>query len=72
LLKFQIKAAYIPKILVHMRSGGISNKSLGNRLRANRNDRRAWEINGLTPLPWTLLVKPLRKIGQWWQKPTTY
>jgi len=69
LLKHQIKAAYIPKILVHMRSGGISNKSLGNRLRANRNDRRAWEVNGLTPLPWTLLAKPLRKIGQWWQKP---
>jgi glycosyltransferase len=70
LLKYQIKAAYIPKIIVNMRSGGVSNKNLGNRLRANRNDRRAWEANGLTPLPWTLLAKPLRKISQWWQRPS--
>jgi len=69
LLRYKIKAAYIPKILVNMRVGGISNKTLGNRLRANRNDRRAWSVNGLMPLPWTLLAKPLRKLGQWWQKP---
>ena len=69
LLRYRIKAAYIPKILVHMRPGGISNRNLANRLRANRNDRRAWTVNGLTPLPWTLLAKPLRKIGQWLSRP---
>jgi len=65
LLKHKIKAKYIPKVLVHMRTGGISNRSLKNRIKANRMDRRAWEVNNLTPYPWTLWVKPLRKIGQW-------
>jgi len=48
-----------------MRSGGMSNASLKNRLLANRNDRLAWEVNGLKPYPWTLYLKPLRKVGQY-------
>jgi len=65
LLKHQAKAAYIPKVLVHMRNAGMSNASLQNRLRANRFDRQAWRVNGIRPRPWTLVAKPLRKIGQW-------
>jgi len=65
LLKRQINVAYIPEVLVHMRCGGVSNLSLGNRLKANRMDRKAWEVNGLKPYPWTLWAKPLRKLGQW-------
>lgn len=65
LVKHRIKAAYIPEVLVKMRTGGISNASLRNRLLANRMDRRAWEVNQLHPYPWTLYLKPLRKIGQW-------
>jgi len=69
LLKHRIKVVYIPEVLVKMRVGGISNASLTNRLLANRMDRKAWEINGLKPYPWTLWMKPLRKIPQWWQRP---
>jgi glycosyltransferase involved in cell wall biosynthesis len=69
LLKYGIKVAYIPEVLVRMRIGGASNSSLRNRLAANRMDRKAWEVNGLKPHPWTLLMKPLRKIPQWWQRP---
>ena len=65
LLKERISTVYIPEILVRMRTGGISNASLANRLRANRMDRRAWTINGLRPYPWTLWMKPMRKISQW-------
>ncbi len=65
LLKERISAAYIPSLLVAMLLGGASNATLKNRLRANRMDRRAWEVNGLTPKPWTILLKPLRKITQW-------
>lgn len=65
LLKYKLKAAYIPEVLVHMRTGGVSNSRLSNRLRANRMDRKAWEVNGLKPYPWTLYMKPLRKMGQW-------
>jgi hypothetical protein len=32
-------------------------------------DRRAWEVNDLRPYPWTIMAKPLRKIGQWWSRP---
>jgi glycosyltransferase len=69
LLKHRIKVAYIPEVLVKMRVGGVSNASLENRLKANQMDRKAWEVNGLKPYPWTLWMKPLRKIPQWWQRP---
>ena len=65
LLRERLPAAYIPRVLVAMRTGGASNASLAARLRANRMDRRAWEVNGLTPRPWTIPLKPLRKLSQW-------
>ncbi|MGC8605237.1 MAG: glycosyltransferase family 2 protein, partial [Desulfomonilaceae bacterium] len=61
LLKYQVKAQYIPEILVKMRIGGKSNVSLKQRLIANRYDKKAWEVNGLKPRPWTLVLKPLSK-----------
>jgi glycosyltransferase len=68
-LRYRIKLAYIPEVLVQMRVGGVSNATVGNRLKANRNDRKAWEVNGLKPCPWTLFLKPMRKIPQWWFRP---
>jgi len=65
LLKYRIKAVYIPETLVHMRMGGISNASVTNRLKANAMDRKAWKVNNLKPYPWTLYFKPLRKVLQW-------
>jgi glycosyltransferase len=68
LFKHRISSAYLPEILVRMRTGGISNSSLRNRWLANREDRKAWRLNGLTHRPWTLIAKPLRKLSQWWKK----
>ena len=65
LLKNNITSVYIPEALVKMRVGGRSNASIKNRLIANRYDRIAWKINGLKPYPWTLTLKPFRKIGQY-------
>jgi glycosyltransferase involved in cell wall biosynthesis len=65
LLKHGRTVAYIPEVLVHMRTGGTSNASLLNRIRANRMDRKAWRVNGLKPWPWTLIFKPLRKVVQY-------
>jgi glycosyltransferase len=64
LVRHRIPARYVPSVLVRMRTGGVSNRSLGNRVAANRMDRLAWKANGLTPLPWTGVAKPLRKLGQ--------
>lgn len=69
LLKSGISTIYIPRVLVKMRCGGKSNASLLNRLNANRYDRKAWEVNGLRPKPWTLLMKPISKIKQYFSKP---
>lgn len=69
LVRYRLHAKYIPRVFVKMRTGGVSNASLQNRLLANRMDRKAWTANDLTPYPWTLAMKPLRKIGQWLLKP---
>jgi glycosyltransferase involved in cell wall biosynthesis len=63
-VKHQCKAVYLPYLLVKMRAGGMSNASLKNRLKANREDGMAWKINGLKPYFFTTSVKPLRKISQ--------
>jgi len=69
LLKYRISTTYLSDIIVKMRDGGVSNASLKNRIRANRMDRTAWKINGLKPYPWTLWMKPLRKLGQYFANP---
>ena len=66
--KHKINVAYIPKTLVKMRVGGQSNISLKNRLKANNEDRFAWKINELKPHFYTLFLKPLSKLGQFFRK----
>ncbi|PVD52037.1 glycosyl transferase [Terrimonas sp.] len=68
LLKHNIKAAYINKVIIKMRVGGVSTGSLKNRIKANRQDRMAWKINNLKPFPFTLYLKPMRKLGQFFIK----
>lgn len=60
-----ITPVYIPCQLVAMRAGGASNISLAYRLKAHMMDWRAWQVNSLCPYPWTLPLKPIRKIIQW-------
>ena len=64
MVKCGVKTTYLPEVLVKMRAGGISNASLKNRFRANMMDRKAWKVNGMKPYPWTLDLKPLRKLNQ--------
>jgi glycosyltransferase involved in cell wall biosynthesis len=63
--KQNIRLCYIPKFFVKMRTGGTSNRTLFNRLRANLEDRKAWHINGLKPKWYTLLLKPAIKLRQY-------
>jgi glycosyltransferase involved in cell wall biosynthesis len=64
LMRYHIRMHYLPKILVSMRTGGKSTGSILNRLRANRQDLRAWKVNGLIPHPLIRLLKPFRKLNQ--------
>jgi glycosyltransferase involved in cell wall biosynthesis len=58
-----IQPAYIPEVLVHMRTGGTSNKSLMNLLRKSREDYAAMRQNGVGGVH-TLLLKNATKLPQ--------
>ena len=64
LYKHDIQVAYLPDIIIKMRIGGQSTVSLKNRLRANKEDRAAWQLNHLHPKFYTTYLKPLRKLNQ--------
>ena len=65
LYKEKCRVAYLPKTIVKMRDGGQSNQSIQNRIRANREDKKAWALNDLHPYFFTLLLKPARKLIQY-------
>lgn len=67
--KHRIRLSYLNELTVMMRAGGVSNQSIKHRLRANREDAEAWRLNNLKPYFFTLWLKPLRKLGQFLQKP---
>lgn len=56
--------AYVPRTLVHMEVGGVSNASWINRLRSNAEDREAWRLNLVRPALGFRFLKPLRKLRQ--------
>lgn len=58
-----IRTAYIPEVLVKMRVGGASNRSLRNILQKSREDYRALRVNGVGGLG-ALAWKNLSKLPQ--------
>ena len=66
--KHNISVVYLPEVITKMRVGGQSNVTLLNRLKANKEDKLAWSINDLKPGSLTLIMKPLRKISQFFKK----
>ncbi len=64
LYKHKVSSDYLPELIVRMRTGGASNRSIRKRLIANWEDRLAWKINGLRPYFFTPVLKPIRKIKQ--------
>lgn len=67
--KNKASLSYMNEVTIVMRAGGISNSSLRNRLRANREDQLAWQYNELKPYFFTFWLKPLRKLKQYISKP---
>lgn len=63
LWKNNVTASYIPEVLIKMRVGGESNRSISNIIRKSKEDRRALIVNGLSPTR-ALLGKNLSKIPQ--------
>ncbi len=64
--KYKISTTYIPEVLVKMRVGGESNRSLRNMIIKSREDYSAWKTNGLRRKFYTIPFKNLSKIPQFW------
>jgi glycosyltransferase involved in cell wall biosynthesis len=64
LYRYQISVGYLPEEIIRMRAGGMSNASWRNRWLANREDKRAWQVNNLRPRFFTFVLKPFRKLLQ--------
>jgi glycosyltransferase involved in cell wall biosynthesis len=62
-----IQSAYIPEVLVKMRVGGASNRSLSNVVRKSAEDYRALRANGVGSAG-ALVWKNLSKISQFWNR----
>lgn len=62
-----VRAAYIPEVLVRMRAGGASNRSLGAMLRKSREDLTAMQRSGVGGFG-TLLCKNVRKLPQFFRR----
>lgn len=58
-----LRSAYIPEVLVKMRTGGASNRSLAHIMLKSREDLRAMRSNGVGSVG-TLLAKNLSKLPQ--------
>ncbi len=66
--RYRISTAYLPEITIKMRMGGFGNESIRAKIQANLEDRKAWMLNGMNPGFFTLLYKPVSKIGQFFKK----
>jgi len=60
----QLKALYLPVLMVNMRTGGVSNKGLSSLLSALKNDYKALKRNNVPNPLLVLLKKKLNKLSQ--------
>ncbi|ESW59816.1 MAG: glycosyl transferase [Rhodobacter sp. CACIA14H1] len=67
LVRGKIRLGYLPEVMVRMRVGGASNRSLGQILRKSREDYRAMRRHGVGGIG-TLLSKNFGKVGQFIKK----
>jgi glycosyltransferase len=61
--KHRITTAYLPEVMVRMRVGGASNRSLKNIIRKSKEDYQAIKDNSFGSV-FTLVFKNLRKVTQ--------
>jgi glycosyltransferase len=66
--KNRISTHYIPEVLVKMKIGGASNKNLINMVRKTYEDYRAWKVNNLDFRIYTIFLKNIIKIPQFFKR----
>jgi glycosyltransferase involved in cell wall biosynthesis len=65
----QIRAVYLPRVLVRMRLGGATNRSVANVVKGNVEAYRACRKNGVRVSPLFIARKVLSRIPQFFAKP---
>jgi glycosyltransferase len=68
LKKYKVRSCHIPNVLVKMRTGGKSNRSVLQIIRANIECYQAWQKNGLKISPLIMLRKPASKLTQYFRR----
>ena len=68
LLKYKISTFYISEVLIKMRIGGVSNRGLKNLFIKTCEDYKAWRVNNLKIGTFTILLKNLVKIPQFFRR----
>lgn len=65
----KIKSVYLPKVLVKMRLGGVTNRSMANVIKGNIEAYRICRKNGLRVTPLFMVTKILSRVPQFFSKP---
>jgi glycosyltransferase involved in cell wall biosynthesis len=65
----RIRAAYLPRVLVRMRTGGATNRSVCNVIRGNIEAYRSCKKNALPVSPFFVVRKLLSRVPQFLSKP---
>lgn len=60
----KVKSYHLKKVMVKMRTGGVSSKSFKNRIKAWQFDLKAMRKNGVTFPLMAIILKPVQKIFQ--------
>lgn len=60
----KIEAVHMPVLMVNMRTGGVSNRSLKGRIAAFVNDYKALKRNGVSYPLYVVMRKKLSKLSQ--------
>jgi glycosyltransferase len=66
--KYKISTYYIPEVLIKMRLGGMSNRSLRNLFIKSSEDYKAWKVNDLKGGVYTILLKNISKLPQFFKR----
>jgi glycosyltransferase involved in cell wall biosynthesis len=65
----RIRSRYLPRLLVRMRTGGQTNRSIGNVVRGNLEAWRAWRELGFGWSPWFMVRKVASRLPQFLGRP---
>lgn len=65
----KVSYTYLPKVMVTMRTGGITNQGFKSKIRLNREIMHSMRKNGLPASPWRVYTKYFTKIFQLFHRP---